>query len=284
MFHHLKNKLRDWLNPKMSKISIVTAYYNRKDLFINTLNSLKFTKHEDFEFIVVDDGSIEEERVEDLVEIYPFLKIIRVEPEDKWYVNPCIPYNVGMKAATGDIIMLQNPECYHVGDLLTHVNTFLKERSYLSYSCYSLDQEKTDLISKIDYSKDTKPQVASIMANVPNEIITACGSLGWYNHPTFRPTAFHFACAMFKKDMDELGGFDERYAHGIAYDDNEIVIRIKRSGMNVEIMQSPIVLHQWHYHPKSWAKMDSSRPTLERKNAEILNNCTIKETTWRANQ
>ncbi len=268
----------------MSKISIVAAYYNRKDLFINTLNSLKFTTHKDFEFIVVDDGSDEDQRVEDLQDQYPFLKIIRVEPKDKWYINPCVPYNKGMHAATGDIIMFQNPESYHVGDILSHVDKYLKKKSYFSYGCYSLDLDKTQRLSLIDYTKDVKSQVATLMADVPNKVITACGSLGWYNHPTFRPTAFHFASAMYTEDMLELGGFDERYAEGIAYDDNEIVIRIRRAGMNVEVMQSPIVLHQWHYHPKSWTKMDSTRPALEQKNLQLLHNCTMKETTWRANQ
>ena len=56
-------------------ISIVTAYYNRKQLFINTLKSIKAQNSTYLlEVIAVDDGSEETERLEDLVSEFPFLK------------------------------------------------------------------------------------------------------------------------------------------------------------------------------------------------------------------
>jgi glycosyltransferase involved in cell wall biosynthesis len=69
------------------RISIVTSYFNRKKLLINTLKSISKTKHTDFEFIIVDDASSEENRLEDLIEEFPFIKLVRIEPEDKWYCN-----------------------------------------------------------------------------------------------------------------------------------------------------------------------------------------------------
>ena len=56
------------------KISIVTAYYNRRQLLINTLKSISKTSHNDFEVIVVDDGSTEENKIDDLPNEFPFLK------------------------------------------------------------------------------------------------------------------------------------------------------------------------------------------------------------------
>ena len=55
------------------KISIVTAYYNRRQLLINTLKSIGKTSHDDFEVIVVDDGSTEENKIGDLPNEFPFL-------------------------------------------------------------------------------------------------------------------------------------------------------------------------------------------------------------------
>ena len=99
-------------------ISIVSAYYNRKDLLINTLESLKNSEVKDYEYIVVDDVSSDEHRIEDLQELYPNLKVIRINKEDKWWVNPCIPYNIGFKQIKGDIVIIQNPECKHMGDIM----------------------------------------------------------------------------------------------------------------------------------------------------------------------
>ena len=49
------------------KISIVMAYYNRRQLLINTLQSIMSSFIKDIEVIVVDDFSKESERIEDLM-------------------------------------------------------------------------------------------------------------------------------------------------------------------------------------------------------------------------
>jgi len=121
-------------------ISIVTAYYNRKDLFRRTLKSISQSVVKDLEVVVVDDGSSHEHRLESLFEEFPFLKIMRLEAGDKWYTNPCVPFNVGIKAASGDIVILQNPECFHSGDILSYVDKNLTQNDYFAFSTYALIQ------------------------------------------------------------------------------------------------------------------------------------------------
>ena len=88
-------------------ISVVTAYYNRKKLFQRTLNSMMpYYGKVDFEVIVVDDGSDELERLEDLQTDFPFLRVIRLEKENKWYKNPCIPFNIGFSEIKGDKVII----------------------------------------------------------------------------------------------------------------------------------------------------------------------------------
>ncbi|WP_435523777.1 glycosyltransferase family 2 protein [Chryseobacterium indoltheticum] len=128
------------------KISIVTAYYNRKKLFDNTLLSIskQIENHRlDIEVIAVDDGSDEDERLENFVNKYPFLKIIRLE-KNKWYSNSCIPFNIGFKEAKGDIIILQNPECTHYGDVLKYTLENITDENYISFACFSLGVDSTD--------------------------------------------------------------------------------------------------------------------------------------------
>ena len=64
----------------MKKLSVVTAYYNRKELFIRTLKTINNSKYaKDIEVIVVDDGSREEERLEDLLGTFNFdFKVIKL--------------------------------------------------------------------------------------------------------------------------------------------------------------------------------------------------------------
>ena len=89
-------------------ISIVTTYFNRRSQFINTLKSLEISKVKDFEVIAVDDCSDEDQRIDDLANRFSFLKTHRIQKENKWYNNPCIPFNIGFSLSSGDQIIIQN--------------------------------------------------------------------------------------------------------------------------------------------------------------------------------
>ncbi|NMR35373.1 glycosyltransferase [Chryseobacterium aquaticum] len=272
------------------KISIVTAYYNRKALFIKTLESIqRQINHNtvDVELIAVDDASNEEERLEDLREQFQFLKVIRLEKKTKWYRNSCIPFNIGFLAAKGDFIILQNPECLHFGDILKYTQENLTENKYLSFGCYSLDEEPTDNID--DYIQN--PEKIKRLIEKNNVENTRDGSNSWYNHSIIRPFAYHFCCAITKKDLFDLGGFDPAYAKGVAYDDNEFLHRIKLKNMQIEIIDSEVVLHLNHYRRKSSYnnplilnnRENKTRQKLTLKNHNLFSNHTLKKKDWRVN-
>jgi len=264
-------------------ISIVSAYYNRKDLLFNTLKSLENSNHKDFEFIVVDDCSDDEHRVEDFENIFPFLKVIRLEKKDKWYINPCVVFNVGFKQVKGNIVVIQNPECLHIGDVLD-VASKIKEDEYISFGCYSINKEKTEKLIDLFYDKENKNlSIDSLLRIIEPEYrsVGSDGDNGWYNHPLIRPVGYHFCSAITKKNLDDLGGFDERYAMGIAYDDNEFLQRINKKGLKIKITTYPFVTHQWHYSGHNYQNMDTN--ALIKKNKDLLN-ITINESSWTVNK
>ena len=76
------------------KISIVTSYYNRKQQFINTLKSIEESVHKDVEVIVVDDCSVEEHRLEGLVDEFPFL--VNTSSELPSEIQKMIDSNLGL--------------------------------------------------------------------------------------------------------------------------------------------------------------------------------------------
>lgn len=225
-------------------ISVVTAYYNRKKLFIRTLKSmLTYYGQIDFEVIVVDDASDETERLEDLQSDFPFLKVIRLEKQNKWYKNPCIPFNMGFEEVKGDKIIIQNPECFHFGNILEYVEKHLEENVYLSFGCFSLDKTTTNSEHLLFNRKNIENLISD-----NNLTFVKNGDLGWYNHSKFRPQAYHFCAAITKHDLYDLGGFDERYAKGVGYDDDDFVWRIKQKKMKIKFVDDVIVLHQNHYN------------------------------------
>lgn len=262
-------------------ISVVTAYFNRRKLLIRTLESMNSNYGTiDFEFIVVDDGSEEEERLEDLQQIYPFLSVIRLEKSDKWYSNPCIPFNRGFEEAKGDKIILQNPECYHFDNILEYVDQHLKKNDYISFGCYSLDKKNTD-DDALFFDRDN---VVSLIENNAH-IVQTDGGLGWYNHSRYRPSSYHFCTAMMTSDLVDLGGFDPRYALGHGYDDDEFIFRVKQKRMHIKFVDTKKVIHQNHYVKQISVDEQKEKYINEKaaRNKSIFNNITKNSFHYRAN-
>ncbi len=221
------------------KISIAMAYRNRKEQLINTLISIQQSSVKDIEVVLVDDAS--EVNISDTIcKSFPFVRYIRLEKKDKWYLNPCIPYNLAIARTTGDIIIIQNPECVHVGDVLRYVVNNLTDNNYLSISTYALDEPNSARV----FPMMEKGLLNEFLAGFPSMPFSK--RIGWYNHPKYRPTYYHFCAAITRKNMNIIRGFDERFSKGFAYDDNELVERVKRLGLRMEIPTEVAVIHQYH--------------------------------------
>lgn len=248
-------------------ISIIMGYYNRKEQLIRTLQSIVNSVIQDIEVILVDDCSCESERVEDLIPKFPFLKVKRVERLNKWYTNSCMPFNMGIASAKGDKLILQNPECLHIGDVLNYVDKNLTDDVYFAFSTYALNPEFYSLLSA-----KRLEEIPEWISLLPQKSFY---DIGWYNHPIYNPTYYHFCAAITRSNMDKLGGFDERYAEGIAYDDNELVERVKRMPIKLEAPVDPLVVHQWHSKVNSYSFMDYKEKHF--RNKVIFELLTSKE-------
>ena len=115
------------------------AYYNRKQHLVNTLWSMSQSKYKNFEVIVVDDASDEEHRIVDLKKQFGFLKTYRIRKDYKKHTNPCVPLNKAISMSTGDIIIIQNPECFHFDDVFTYTINNISKNKYLAYSVVNMN-------------------------------------------------------------------------------------------------------------------------------------------------
>jgi glycosyltransferase involved in cell wall biosynthesis len=249
------------------KVSIVTAYHNRKQQFLKTLQTISNSSIKDLEVVVVDDASDDEHRLEDVVNSFPFkIKLIRKEKSDRWYKNPCIPFNEAIKESSGEIIILQNPECAHVGDVVESVSRLVSDGYYLVFNCYSIPKAITDEFIA----------TGNINSQLPNKPMSDEGDIGWYHHPNIRPTYYHFCSAITRKDLINIGCFDELFAHGLGYDDDDLVRRIESNKLKIlSISNGPMVIHQYHYHLGNLTKQeklilsDINRKLYEQRYARI---------------
>lgn len=236
------------------KISIVMSYYNRRIHLINTLNSIMNQHYDNLEIIIVNDNSSDEHNIDDMPHLFNKLDItvIKISKKDKWWVNPSVPYNIGFAKVTGDVVIIQNPECLHIGELIKTVNREIEDNKYLVFGCYASNKKEFENISKGKKAFD-------VIQPIKNRRLFNTKDSAWYQHSKYRPALLHFCSAISKKDLDKLGGFDERFAYGIGRDDMEFVLRIKRMNMNIVMIDNPFVLHQ-HHKPTIY------EPVLTKKN------------------
>lgn len=215
------------------RIAIVMAYYERKALLDVTMATIRSQCYPDYSVIVVDDASPTP------LQNAPDLTVVRVEPENKKWKS-VVAWNIGLNEALKhdpEIIIVQNPECYHYGKVLSLASEIVSQDRCISYACWSLDQSKTlkehDVLSEI--ARD-------------NPFRTDGGSTGWYNHPTWNPRYYHFCTALHVETMVKLNGFDERLKDTVGFDDDDLVRRINLLGVRFHAtdQEGPFVVHQWH--------------------------------------
>lgn len=248
---------------KMKRIVVVMPCYNRQDLCSNTINSILKYGYENCEIVVVDDAS-------DIPFAYnnDRVHIIRIDKKDKKWFNSVIPYNYGLLYAinelNAEIIVTQNAEGYHYGNILQHINENLNPNEYFSYACLSVDESFGEVsVTKISQICDKIQNAAS--GNI---------ELGWYNHSVLYPRAYDFCSAMYVEPMIKLNGFEERFYNHTWYGDDNFLIRVKKLGLKVSIIDEPFVVHQWHSR--------SHQPFGHTDASFQLLNKTIKEDSYSA--
>lgn len=217
-------------------------YHNRKHLLINTIKSIqRFNSVNECEFIIVDEASSEEHQLKDIFTHFPNLNIHVYRFINRTGYCPVYVHNKSFELSKGEIIIIQNPEALHVGNVVQHAINNIKKNDYLVYAQYSLTEQNTQIVlNEIDAPIQLKNKIGDDLD-------------GWYQHSIYRNNQYNFCSAILREDLLDLGGFDERYAHGAAFGDDEFITRIRRKGMNIMSIDNPYTYHQYHQQFKMYA-------------------------------
>lgn len=260
------------------KVSIVMPYYNRINQLYLTLRTLEhWCKNLDVEVVIVDDASDQVCSPAPIIGKFDLnINLIEIKKEDKKWINPCHCFNIGFKEAKGEIIIIQSPETFHLGQVIGKAIATVTPDNYVLFPCKSI---KSDWTERLWNFRDV-PDCISKIEGVIKPILNAGGA--WYHHPTRNPTCYHFLSAINRNTLLEvLGGFDERYAKGFAFDDNEFLERIKRSPLEIVQVSSndTVGVHQWHPN----VNQANCKDILWQNNWRLFIEHTKIETGWKAN-
>lgn len=258
------------------EFSVVMGYYNRKSQVIRTLDRFKETygpsagagsDKYNYEVIIVDDNSSPEHTLDDIVANYDFpIRYIKISKEEKGgRINPCSVYNKGFRAAKGRVVVIQNPECIHVGNLFEYLKHNLGDNDYKAFSCYNCT------------SNELTQELLGDMSLINDPGFTQRNKVCWYNHPQARPVHYHFCAAMTNDNLKVLGGFDEAFAEGAWYDDNEIILSIEknlRATIETVDPSKGFVVHQWHARDAESTVDKAAYAGMIQKNKELYDTYT----------
>ena len=244
-------------------ISIVMSYFNRLPQLRYTLKTIGQSQIKDLEIVIAEDFCDSSEQLHNIQKEFPHLaiKVIRMSDgrDHKDYCNPCVPYNTAFRACSGDTIIIQNPECCHMGDVLQYTKDNLTNENYLTFHCYAA----------------TKAETRVMQSGEPLPMFTEKKSR-WYNHVVERPYAYHFTTAITRENLIKLNGFDERFAQGQDMDDVELIYRIKALGLELKFVEDPWVVHQ--YHRKTYNNPHNPPVTMDNRElwASIKDNLQVR--------
>jgi GT2 family glycosyltransferase len=208
------------------------TYFQREVQLLKTLDSFRQYNY-DFNVVIVDDNSPEDIKLPDLPYEVTVLKL-----KSKQWINPGPTFNIGFNHAlrsNPDIVIIQNAECYHMGDIVGYALKNVSELNYITFACYSLSKDQ-----------DVDLKVLNKVGAMGN------GDSAWYNHSKYRPVALHFCSAITTQNLRKLNGFEERLAMGLGYEDDLFLHQARMAGLKVQIVDDPFVFHQYHYGVKAF--------------------------------
>lgn len=217
--------------PDENTISIVMTTYNRAEQTKYTLSTISQSSFKNVQVIIIDDYTVDQ-----FQDISRFgLHIDYVHIRNKFWVNPCVNYNIGFRFIKGKKVIIQNAEVCHINDCINAVATKLQPNQYMVFDVLALSAEQSETMRR---------------SPVPNYYVVANYSATWYQHHNIRNKKYHFLAAMDINVLEKIGGFDPDYCCGTCYDDDDFVFKIEKEKVEIINVISEhtglMGIHQFH--------------------------------------
>jgi len=231
------------------KVSVILPVFKRASLLDLGLKSLSMQKiYYPFEILVINDGI--EDETEAVCDKYPELNIRYIfsgqrNKDEIVFRTPAFAFNIGIKQSTGDIVMLSNPEIFHLTDTMHELLAPLDVSDSFITSPANIMFDNTGKTLKYLREHFTLDLPAHISDDLEKN-----------NARCKYASRLPFCIALEKKHLIEIGGYDEDYS-GWACDDDDIIDRLILKGLSFFYVNSSII-HL--YHAKQYERGNRKHP------------------------
>jgi GT2 family glycosyltransferase len=214
--------------PPTPRVSIVVCSYNGGRTLDQCLRSLLALDYPDYEIILVDDGSTDDTRT--TAARYPTVRCIH-QPN----YGLSAARNVGMQAATGEVIAYTDSDCFADPDWLTHLVYQLERSGAAAVGGPNLTPEDGWLAACVAASPGQPMHV--LESDQVAEHIPGCNM-------AFRREA-----------LLAINGFDPQYRR--AGDDVDVCWRLQQAGMWITFAPGAFVWHHRRQNPRAYLRQQA---------------------------
>jgi len=193
-------------------VSIVIPYFKRERLLQENLeNYRRLYPNLQMEFIVVNDGD-EPPDVD--------CTVINL-PRKNYPLNPCVPINIGVRAAKYDLCCITGAEIFHREPILYEMANETEQSfySWVTAACWSEERKLFDCHTRINKRKHKVKEISE-------------------------QAGFHFFAMFHRSFFLGFGGMDEEYRNGYCFDDNDLICRLDQNGAKFTCFDDFIVDHR----------------------------------------
>ena len=204
------------------KYSLIVPVYDRREEIDELLESLVTQKHNDFEVVVVEDGSTE--RCDDIISKYR--DKINIQYFYKENSGPGASRNFGMSKAKGDWFVIFDSDCLIPEHYLSAVDNFLAKKSVDTYGGPDKAHESfTNTQKAIDWAMTSYVTTGGIRGSDK--------SLDDY-----QPRSFNMGIK--REVFEKVGGYGKIWPG----EDPDLSFRIKKAGFSAGFIKDAYVYHK----------------------------------------
>jgi len=197
-------------------VSIVLSCYKRGRQLRKTMESIA-AQNVKPELIVVEDG--DDGITQTIARQFGAKYFQRKRPDLPAFQNPSRIHNIGIRQATGNVVILQGGEVKY--ETKPNSITRLAELAAIG----------THYVSPLVASYDRHDNFSE-----------------WYSHPTQGSRTWwiiNFCLAVKREHLFMVGGFEETYT-GYGFEDSQLMFCLDQSGLKAKYAEDVLVGHQWH--------------------------------------
>lgn len=227
---HRANELVAHISARMPKVSVIVLCYNNLDFTKNCLSSIEqYTEYRNLELIVVDNGSSDgtEQYLRDFAASRKHVKVII----NRKNLGFAAGNNVGLKAATGDYLILLNNDTYvtrgWIVPLLRHMRM----------------EKELGLVGPVTNNIGNEARIEVLYANMKEMHDRAWQYTSIHAGERLEVDTVGFFCVVMRREVyEKVGGLDEDFKFGF-FEDDDYCRRVRDTGYKVAIADDCFIHH-----------------------------------------